>query len=256
MSPVMNKEASEFNLDLSCLEEDAYENGLPNQPVSREAHEQETDPKDGVPTGEVAGSSAGSSALEKQSVNPTLTDPEADNLRIILQVYYHQFKQDLAVIAKDLSSESLLMKGVAELKELRRKCDMLLGAASASQNKKKLFNSLIYIIEKLGTTSDALIAGVNLKGLTGAAIADKDFQKDLCRLSLKHLSAREVEPEVSAGMRLISLIMQVNHNNTVNEIGAISVAKKPVANAALPLNNSNNTKVSSISKANELFKDL
>jgi len=236
------------NIDLSCLEEVA-------DVTTEQAHElsNRADIYENIEGRQIGLDPSAPNTLE---ASLRADDPEADNLRIILQVYHHQFKQDLAVIAKDLSSESLLMKGVAELKELRRKCDMLLGAASASQNKKKLFNSLIYIIEKLGTTSDALTAGVNLKGLTGAAIADKDFQKDLCRLSLKHLSAREVEPEVSAGMRLVSLIMQVNHNNTVNEIGTIGVAKKPVANAALPLNNSNNTKVSSISKANELFKDL
>jgi len=236
------------NIDLSCLEE------VEQAPGSCAVGAASDEIDENIEGRQIA-ADAKITSPSREAVDPALgtcgsggpEQAEADNLRIILQVYHHQFKQDLAVIAKDLSSESLLMKGVAELKELRRKCDMLLGAASASQNKKKLFNSLIYIIEKLGTTSDALTAGVNLKGLTGAAIADKDFQKDLCRLSLKHLSAREVEPEVSAGMRLVSLIMQVNHNNTSQNQGVLAPNAQSAVRAPLRVN---------VTKANEIFKDL
>ena len=50
-------------------------------------------------------------------------------------------------------------------------------------------------------------AGYNLNGLTSALINDSDFQRDLCRLSLKYISATETQPEISAGMRLLSTMV-------------------------------------------------
>jgi len=56
-------------------------------------------------------------------------------------------------------------------------------------------------------------AGMKLNGLTATLAKDEDFQRDLCRLSLKYLSSKETLPEVTVGVRLFTTITQINYHN-------------------------------------------
>lgn len=150
---------------------------------------------------------------KSQSIDP---DRECE-LRIILTLYYHKFKDDLRALSNDLET-NLANKNLHELEDLRRKCDLILGASSACDNKKKFFNSMIYFIESMGNK-----AGMKLNGLTATLVKDEDFQRDLCRLSLKYLSSKETLPEVTVGMRLFTTITQINyHNETIGTAASLA----------------------------------
>jgi hypothetical protein len=130
--------------------------------------------------------------------------------RLILQLYQSKFPADLQMLGAELMMVSALP--LAKLVELRRKCDIVLGASSSTENKRKLFNSCIYGLEKVTTQ-----CGYSTEGMTALLLSDSDFQRDLMRLSLKYLNADETSAELTVGMKLVSTMVQCNANNEIKE---------------------------------------
>src|ERR1700733_1819565 len=112
----------------------------------------------------------------------------------------------------NLPPEILRYKSLDNLEDLRNRADILLGASSAIDNKKKLFNSCIWALEK-----GSVAYGFNTSGMTGILLSDKDFQKDLTRLSLKYLTAQESSAEVTTFLKVVSTAIQCSANNEIKQ---------------------------------------
>ena len=130
---------------------------------------------------------------------PTIDDPgpptatavkEKQMLLLILAAYADKFPADLAFIEAELTSDALIGQTLGELRALRDRCDMAVGINMASENKRQIFNTCIYALENFTTSM-----GFNTTGATARLISNKDFQKNLTRLSLKWLSEKETSAE-------------------------------------------------------------
>ena len=97
------------------------------------------------------------------------------NERLILQLYNSYFPTNLAALSSELTPQALEAKNLTQLKELRGKCDLLLGSGSQILVKKKMFNACIFGIEQVTTK----FLNYNTTGLTKELLMDKDFQKDI-----------------------------------------------------------------------------
>lgn len=140
--------------------------------------------------------------------------------RIILQLYQSKFPEELSILANELSYMNLSMLDLAALEALRDKCDRILGGSSAIDNKRKMLNSFIYVIEKI-----SIYSGLECNGLTQTLLSDKDFQKDITRLALKHLSASEMQPELLVPMKIITTAVQIQANNEIKKEQVIITQK-------------------------------
>jgi hypothetical protein len=139
---------------------------------------------------------------------PPKTQAQIDEehmLRAILQMYYFKFKDDLSIFASELSGPMLAMQDLDALKSLRNRVDLILGASSATENKRKMFNTCIYVIEKISTNS-----GFDTTGVSGILANDVVFQKDLMRLSLKWLTTYDTQPEITVPMTIMHSMVQRN----------------------------------------------
>lgn len=130
--------------------------------------------------------------------------------RIVLQIYHSKFPEELAILANELSYQSLMLMDLEGLKALRDKCDRILGGSSALENRKRAMNSFLYVIEKLSVYS-----GIECSGLTSTLLNDKDYQKDVMRLSLRYLSSSEMNPEWLVLSRIITTSVQLHANNEI-----------------------------------------
>lgn len=146
-------------------------------------------------------------------------------LRCVLALYFSKFSEDLSIIGPEFSPEMLTHKTVDELEDLRNRADILLGASSAIDNKKKLFNSCVWALEKVTISS-----GYNTYGMTGVLLQDKDFQKDLTRLSLKYLTSNESSAEVTCFLKVVSTAIQCSAENEIKQ--DIAVETKQIQQAA------------------------
>lgn len=144
-----------------------------------------------------------------------------EELRIIISLYKSKFGEELAVLGAELDSVALAHTDMAALESLRDRCDRILGAGSGCDNKRRTFNTCIYIIEKLGCYS-----GVHIEGLTAALLADREYQRDLTRLALKWLSANDCKPEYTVPMKILTTAVQIHMNHEI-------MAKKPIVEAQL-----------------------
>ena len=131
-------------------------------------------------------------------------------LRLILQLYYLKFKEELEILSSELSVISLANKNLKSLQELRDKCNFALEASSAVHNKSKLFNACIYAIERVTTSY-----GYNTNGLTSILLQDNEFQKDLVRLGLKYLTSNETSAEITVALKVMTTAIQCNANNEI-----------------------------------------
>jgi hypothetical protein len=130
--------------------------------------------------------------------------------KIILLLYYNKFSEDLAIVAQELTNDNLQRLNLEQLKLLREKCDKILGSNSGLEVRRKSFNAMLYVIEKL-----CCYSGLKCEGLTGQLLADDTYQKDLSRLALKYLSSSECSPEVCVTMKILSSAVQIHANNEI-----------------------------------------
>jgi hypothetical protein len=133
---------------------------------------------------------------------------QEQDARLILGLYKSKFAIELKPLNKDF--ESLDNLELSQLNELRDRCDKILGAGSGLEAKKKMFNAVVFVLEKVGCAT-----GVQCEGLTGNLINDKDFQRDIMRLCLKYLSADECKPEITVPMKIVTTAMQLHANNEI-----------------------------------------
>ena len=143
--------------------------------------------------------------------SPELIEQETEQ-KIILQLYIAKFPTDLSILSSELSHENLNRLDLDALKSLRNKADMILGGSTGAESKKRLFNSMIYMIEKV-----SCYGGLRLEGLTSNLLNDEFFQKDLMRLSLKYLSTNETKPEICCLMKLFGTMTQIYANNEIKQ---------------------------------------
>jgi hypothetical protein len=128
-----------------------------------------------------------------------------EELRVIISLYKVKFPTELLALSSELDPLVLASMDAAQLEALRDRCDKILGAGSGADNKKKMFNTCLYVIEKVGCYS-----GIQCEGLTAVLLADPDYQKDLMRLALKYLSVNDCRPELTVGMKIISTAVQLH----------------------------------------------
>lgn len=144
-----------------------------------------------------------------ESKSPELIAKEQE-LRIIISLYKCKFPSELSILGSELDPISVNMMDVAQLESLRDKCDRLLGASSGCDNKVKMMNMCLYIIEKIGC-----IGGIQCEGLTGILLKDRDYQRDITRLALKYLSASDCKPEYTVPLKILSSCVQLHANNEI-----------------------------------------
>jgi hypothetical protein len=104
----------------------------------------------------------------------------------------------------------LAVTDLSGLETIRDRCDKLLGAGSGCDAKKKMFNAILYVIEKVGCAG-----GVQCEGLTSTLLADKEYQKDVTRLALQYLSANDCRAEISVAMKVLSTAVQLHANSEI-----------------------------------------
>lgn len=187
-------------------------------------------------------------------------DKNAFETRLILQLYKSKFPNDLDMLRDEFVG--LATMSLPDLQNLRKKCDIALGASSSSENKRKLFNSCIYGLEKICTGM-----GYDTTGSTALLLSDSDFQRDLLRLSLKYLSADETSAELTVGMKLVSTFVQTNANNEIKaklsaktdqppQIDGPQVMTLPAPSPLQPTSANKSEPVPDLSTLNEKYKDL
>jgi len=177
---------------------------------------------------------------EQPEKSPDIIRQEQD-ARLILGLYKSKFPTELKVLSKDFDSLDLM--DLAQLNELRDRCDKILGAGSGLDAKKKLFNAIVFVLEKVGCAS-----GVQCEGLTGNLLNDKDFQRDIMRLCLKYLSADECKPEITVPMKIVTTAMQLHANSEIKanaplieeQLSSINVNDATISVKAVPPGPSNN----------------
>jgi len=173
-------------------------------------------------------------------------DPETiakeDEQRIILMLYNNKFNQDLAIITQELSNENLQRLNLEQLKVLREKCDKILGSNSGLEVRRKSFNAMLYVIERM-----CCYSGLRCEGLTGQLLADDTYQKDLSRLALKYLSSSECSPEVCVSMKILSSVVQLHANNEI---------KQQTQQVAQKLVKQDDKLADNVASLNNNFKDL
>jgi hypothetical protein len=144
----------------------------------------------------------------------TIKKKEFD-LRIILQLYYSHFSEKLKILATELTHDALLLKNFDNLSILRAQADSLLGSTAAINQKKRILNACVYGIEKTLCNS-----GFKVDGLTMTLTQDKDFQDNLMRLALKHLTPDETSAEMTCIYHLISTIININAAHSVADLSS------------------------------------
>ena len=102
------------------------------------------------------------------------------------------------------------------INKLGDKCDKTLGCSGGLEVRKKTFNAILFVIEKVGTMN-----GVKCYGLTNTLLNDEDYQRDIMRLCLKYLSADECKPEYTVPLKVVTTAIQLHANNEVAETQAL-----------------------------------
>jgi hypothetical protein len=182
--------------------------------VSTAAQTYARQPQQAEPAAPAQPNAAAEPAAEAVAKAPEVVAREQEQ-RIILSLYKAKFSAELEVMGDELSSKQLMAADLATLDLLREKCDALLGASSGCDNKKKMFNTCVYVLEKI-----ACYSGVECTGLTAQLLSDAEYQKDITRLALKYLSAKDCTPEIVVPMKILSTIVQLHANAEVKRQGA------------------------------------
>ncbi len=202
------------------------------------------------------------SELNELSLGPPVPPKSPETIameteqRIILQLYQSKFPSELSILANELSYQNLNMLDLAALEALRGKCDKILGGSSAIDNKKKMFNSLLYVIEKISVYS-----GIECSGLTSTLLADKDYQRDVTRLALKYLSTSEMNPEALVPMKVLTTAIQLHANAELKRETAM-ITQKITSPANHETNSNRNekhgneTSADNVAQLNNNYKDL
>lgn len=151
---------------------------------------------------------------------------EKQMLLLILAAYADKFPDDLAFIEDELTPAALVGLNLDELRALRDRCDMAVGMNMASENRRQMFNTCIYALEHFTTSM-----GFNTTGSTARLVVNKDFQKNLARLSLKWLSEKETSAEYAVlGCMITTFAQSYMMNDTAGSAAApIATATAPVA---------------------------
>ncbi len=155
------------------------------------------------------------------------TIAKEEELRIIISLYKVKFGEDLAVLGAEIDPVNMSQMDLPQLELLRDRCDKLLGAGSGCENKKRAFNTCLYVIEKLGC-----YGGAHLEGLTATLLADKEYQRDITRLALRYLSANDCRPEYTVPMKILTTAVQIHMNNELTAQKQVVEAKLTTGAAA------------------------
>ena len=144
-----------------------------------------------------------------ENKSPEVVQKEED-ARLIVSLYKMKFGDELKALSAEFARIGEM--DLAELEVLRDRCDKILGGNSGVEVRRKTFNAALFVLEKVGCMS-----GFKCEGLTATLLADKDYQRDLLRLSLKYLSANDCRSEYTVPLKVVTTALQLHASAEVNE---------------------------------------